>query len=107
MKTHLIILLLFTGVFSGCYIPPEKPKVKVYTERDTLVVVAKRIEHKEAGIFSSSRDKYLLALSNKDTEECSYAEYECLSIGDSIYRHKLNTELYWQVDFDCNYNIKY
>ena len=101
MSKELSAYLLLTSILTGCYIPNEQPKVEVYTERDTLTVIGKRIEHVNSNFWSKGYDKYMIALSNGDGESCSYGEYTCLEVGDTIFRHRLNTEFWWKWDYDC------
>lgn len=101
MKKTAITAILLTFILSGCYIPPNKPKVNVYKQVDTLVVVSKRIQHIESGILSSSRDIYLIAFDNGDYERVYFGEYSIVEIGDTVTRSKLNTEWIW--NYDLNY----
>jgi len=92
MKKYLIVIVIITG----CYIPNEKPKVKVFTQVDTLIVIDKKVVHSEATFLSSSYDKNYVAFSNGDLERFNFGEYSLLNIGDTITRSKLNTEWSWK-----------
>lgn len=98
------LLTAFTIFFSLAIIscePIEQPKVRVYTQWDTIYVTAKRIEHVGANFWGSNGDEYILAFSNMETRHCNFSEYYCIQIGDTITRTKLNTEYFWDYEYRC------
>ena len=103
MKKRTIIWLAAFALLinQSCTDLSEQPKVKVYTQRDTTTVLSKRIEHIESNFWGKGHDKYMIAFRNGKDIRTTYSKWECAGVGDTAIYHKLNTEYFWNLEFNC------
>lgn len=97
---NVISIVMITILLNGCYIPDKQPKVKVYTQEESLVVIGKKVVHSNARLFSSAYDEHFIAFDNGEYLELNYGEYEIVNVGDTMKRSKLNTEWSWNYTID-------